>query len=232
MAEITGQNAEHLFRVLRVEPGQVFEISDNQDLYLAEVETARKSEVAFRVLEKLPANSKGVAITLWAALIKFDRFELLIEKATELGVTAIRPFEATRTERGLAAASLKRRARWEKIALEASQQSRRIHLPRLEHSVRLKQALAGEGDVRLLLDEDAGAVPILDVLPETRAASDQIALLLGPEGGWTDEERQQAITVGWQPCSLAPTILRAETAAMAALAVIQASWRESRKQPA
>jgi 16S rRNA (uracil1498-N3)-methyltransferase len=225
-AELTGPEAEHLVRVLRAEPGQVYELSDNQHLYLAEIETARKSVVAFRVLEKLQPPPPSVHITLIAALFKFDRFEVLIEKATELGVAVIQPFDATRTERGLAQAAVKRRERWEKIAVEASQQSRRFRLPPIEPTVRLAAALKRDANVQLLLDEIPDVLPILQVLPTQRLASDRVALLLGPEGGWTDEERKQAVDAGWCPCSLAQTVLRAETAGIAALAVIQAAWRQ------
>jgi 16S rRNA (uracil1498-N3)-methyltransferase len=231
-AEITGPDAEHLVRVLRAEAGQMYEISDNHDLYLAEIETARKSEVSFRILEKLAVPPPAVEVSLLAALIKFDRFEWLIEKATELGVTAIQPFEGTRTERGLVQASAKRLSRWEKIALEASQQARRVHLPRIKATVRFAEALQMDAKVRLLLDETPAALPILGCLPQERNASGHVALLLGPEGGWTDEERQQAVAAGWVSCSLAQTILRAETAAIAGLAVIQAAWAQSPHAPA
>jgi 16S rRNA (uracil1498-N3)-methyltransferase len=230
IAELTGPDAEHLVRVLRAEVGQVYELSDNQNLYLATVETARKSLVSFRVTEKLAEPAPSVRLTLVAALIKFDRFEMLVEKATELGVDTIQPFEATRTEHGLAQAAVKRLARWEKIAVEASQQSRRVHLPRIERPLRVAQALAVEAPVRLLLDEDL-APPIADQLPVSRSAADRVALLLGPEGGWTEEERATARNAGWLPCSLGPMILRAETAAIAGLAVIQAAWSQQQREP-
>lgn len=223
-AELTGPDAEHLVRVLRAEPGQVYELSDNHDVYLAEIETARKSAVSFHIIEKLEAQPRTLQITLIAALIKFDRFEWLIEKATELGVFAIQPFEATRSERGLAQAAMKRLARWERIALEASQQSRRAVLPLLEAPVRFAKALEIEANVRLLLDEAADAPLIFSSLPQTRTSSDRVACLLGPEGGWTDPEREKAVAAGWISCGLGRHILRAETAAIAALSIIQAAW--------
>jgi 16S rRNA (uracil1498-N3)-methyltransferase len=223
-AELTGFEAEHLVRVLRAEPGQIYEISDNRDVYLAEVETALKSAVTFRLLEKLDPPASTVQVILLAALIKFDRLEWLIEKATELDVFAIQPFEATRSERGLAQAAAKRLSRWEKIALEASQQSRRAHLPRIEPPVRFAKALQTQANLQLLLDEAEAARPILGCFPQTRLAVDRVAMLLGPEGGWTDSEREQAIEAGWLSCGLSHTILRAETAGTAALAIIRAAW--------
>ena len=223
-AALTGTDAEHLIKVLRAEAGQMYEISDNRDVYLASIELARKSLVSFRVVEKLPPAAATVNSILIAALIKFDRFELLVEKATELGVSTILPFNATRTERGLAQASMKRRERWERIALEASQQARRARLPHIEPAVRLVQALQTNADVRLLLDESPAAPPVLNILPDGRHPNDTVALLTGPEGGWTEEEREQAIAAKWLPCSLGQTVLRAETAAIAGLAIIQAAW--------
>jgi 16S rRNA (uracil1498-N3)-methyltransferase len=200
----------------------VYEISDNQDAYLAQIETARKSQVSFRVLEKLTAPESGVRITLAAALIKFDHFEWMIEKATELGVAAIQPFEAVRSERGLTKAAAKRMPRWEKIAREASQQARRVQLPRIETPKTFAEVLETQAAWKLLLDEGE-APPILRVLPRQKDVSD-IAVLLGPEGGWTDGERERAVAAGWIACSLGSTILRAETAAAAALGVIQSAW--------
>ena len=223
-AELTGANAEHLVRVLRVAVGQIFEISDDQCVYLAEVSAARKSLVEFRVTEQLPTPDLSVHITLLPALIKFDSFEWMVEKTTEFGVAAIQPFEATRSERGLKLASPKRSLRWNRIALEASEQSRRAHLPRIAPVVGFASALGEQASVRLFLDEINDLQPILHVLPSERALSDRVALLLGPEGGWTDAERKEAIEAGWRPCSLGRTVLRAETAAVATVAIILAIW--------
>ncbi|MBV8709776.1 MAG: 16S rRNA (uracil(1498)-N(3))-methyltransferase [Acidobacteriaceae bacterium] len=221
-AELTGTDAEHLVRVLRVEPGERFEISDNRNVYLAEVETARKSHVEFRILEAIEPRPVRLQTTLAAALFKFDRFEWMLEKATELGVWTVQPVEATRTERGLAQASAKRSERWERIALEASQQSRRDRLPRIERTVRFPKALEMAADIRLLLDESPDALPILQCLPTVHTVPVHVAMLLGPEGGWTDEERAEALRTGWQACSLGHMVLRVETATVAALAIVGA----------
>jgi 16S rRNA (uracil1498-N3)-methyltransferase len=213
LAELTGRDAEHLVRVLRAEAGQRYEISDNRDVYLAEITSARKSAVSFEVIEKLPAQAEIAPAILVVALIKFDRFEWLVEKATELGVAEIRPFEAVRTERGLRQAAEKRMERWERIAFEASQQARRAHLPKLIPVSSATEAFAAHAQDKVMLDEDSGAPPI-------RAAGGGAALLVGPEGGWTDEERRQALDAGWRACSLGPTILRTETAAVAGLAIV------------
>jgi 16S rRNA (uracil1498-N3)-methyltransferase len=224
-AELTGSDAEHLVRVLRVEAGQIFEISDNHRVYLAEVESARKSAVSFRILEQLPEFARSVYIHVLAALIKFERFEWLVEKATELGATVIQPIDSIRAERGLAQASQKRSDRWKRIAREASEQSRRAHMPEIAPAIGFRTALNTGGTVRLFLDEAPDTDPILGTLPKVRTAEDRVALLLGPEGGWTDEERQMAMDGGWTACSLGSTVLRAETAALSAIAIVQAAWQ-------
>ena len=218
-AQIEGDDARHLTRVLRVEPGQRYEISDNRNVYLAEIETARKEHVVFRTLEKLDSPAPGLRLILCAALIKFDHFEWMIEKATELGVSQIVPVQTTRSEHGLERAAHKRIERWRRIGLEASQQSRRAFLPEIVEPVPLEGALAIGATHRLVLDE-ASTAPI--AVP----ASDSVALLVGPEGGWTDEER--ALFGNWSAVSLGPLILRAETAAIAALAIVGAASRLSR----
>lgn len=223
-AHIEGDEARHLTKVLRVEAGQRYEISDNRDVYLAEIETARKQDVVFRTLEKLAPEPERVSVTLCASLIKFDHFELMVEKATELGVDAIQPVIATRSERGLDRAAHKRLARWRRIALEASQQCRRAHLPEIREPVPLAKALAQAAVNRYVLDENLTGPPLARSLPAARSREDTVALLTGPEGGWTDAEREQFTAAGWTPVSLGPLILRAETAAIAALAVIGGLW--------
>lgn len=221
-AEITGENAHHLTRVLRVEAGQKFEISDNQRAWLATVETARKDLVRFHVIEDLAAGPELPPIALYLALIKFDRFEWAVEKATELGVARIVPVETARSEQGLFAGAQKRVERWRRIAREASEQSRRLREPEVDLPVRLAEALRGEATHRVWLDEQPGAKLLLQAF--SPRAEDSAAVLIGPEGGWTDAERQQFAAEGWPAASLGPTVLRAETAACAALAVLSQMW--------
>ena len=177
--------------------------------------------MVFRVLEPLEIVPVPVRITLCPALIKFDRFEWIVEKATELGVERILPVETTRSERGLLEASRKRSERWIRIARESSQQSRRVRAPEILPAVRLAGALAVEAEHRFFLEENS-APALLHEIPEER--QETAAILLGPEGGWTDPEREAAREAGWSAVSLGPQVLRAETAACAALAVVMAAW--------
>lgn len=224
-ADIVGVDAAHLTRVLRVEPGARYEISDNCNVYLAEVETAHKEQVRFRMLERLPPSKLQVRLRLCAGLIKFDHFEWMIEKATELGVSEIVPFEAARSERGLERAAHKRIERWRKIALEASQQSRRDYLPEIREPLRFADVLAESATHRYALDEEPGGAVLLCALPAQRNPEDVVSLLIGPEGGWTSEERQAFVAAGWSRVSMGPLILRAETAALAGLAVLAQAFQ-------
>jgi len=222
-AQITGSDAHHLTRVLRVETGQKFEISDNRNVYLAEVQAARKDLVSFAILQQIDVPAPALSLHLLAALIKFERFEWMLEKATELGVDRVTPQETERSEKGLGQAAAKRLPRWNRIAREASEQSRRARLPEIGLPVAFDEALRVEASFRYVLEE-ADARPILSALPAKPRAGDEVALLVGPEGGWTDRERATIQTSGWTAVSLGKNILRAETAAITALAVLSAAW--------
>jgi 16S rRNA (uracil1498-N3)-methyltransferase len=226
-ARIAGDEAHHLTRVLRVEAGHKFEISDNRNVYLAEVESARKDVVTFAIVEEIELHPAAVRTRLLASLIRFERFEWMLEKATELGVERVIPVEAERATQGLEQAAVKRLERWNRIAREASEQSRRDRLPVIGAPKSFRDALAESADYRYALEE-AEAPPLLSVLPTARRAGDSVALLVGPEGGWTDRERATIAAGGWTPVSLGGLILRAETAAIAGLAIINAGWSAPR----
>jgi 16S rRNA (uracil1498-N3)-methyltransferase len=230
LAELTGEQAHHLTRVLRVERGQRYELSDNRRVYLAEVDTARKDRVIFRIVDEIAANLPPVRMILLTSLVKFERFEMILEKATELGVERIVPVIAGRSEKGLKRGAVNRMERWMKIVVEASQQSRRARLPDLVMPVAFSEAASTAAQYRYLLDENPGGPPFLASLEHasTRTASDSVGILAGPEGGWTDQERIRAIDAGWTPVSLGPQILRAETAVIAAIALLQCVWEARR----
>jgi 16S rRNA (uracil1498-N3)-methyltransferase len=210
-AELRGEDAKHLTRVLRVERGQVYQISDNRSLYLAEVDAAHKQQVSFRVVEKLETPAPRGDITLCVALIKFDHFEWMIEKATELGVARIVPFVADRSEKGLDRAAHKRVERWRKIALESSQQCRRPFLPEVADPISFDDAVKTEAGCRFFADEEGGSKIAC-------SNGERAAVLIGPEGGWTNRERELASS--WTHVTLGDNILRTETAAIAASAII------------
>lgn len=220
-AELSGDDAHHLTRVLRVERGQRYEVCDGESAWLAAVVEAHKARVVFSLEERLPPKPEPPPLALYAALFKFDHIEWLVEKGTELGVEAFHFVAAERSEKGLDRAAGKRIERWRKIALEAAQQCRRDRLPLLHEPVRLREAAASAQGLKLLLDESGGQ-PLLRTL-EGRG-SHCVNLMIGPEGGWTGPERALLQDAGWQSVTLGNLILRAETAALAAAAVAQSAW--------
>ena len=218
-AALTGDQAVHLARVLRAEPGQIYDIVANGFLHRAEIVAVSDKEVSFALHEELEADA-ALPLHLLLAVFKFDHFEWAVEKATELGVARITPVLARRTEKHLALAATKRVERWRRIALEASKQSRRTDVPEIAEPASLKVALEREtSDVRILLSETEQAVSLSAALDESRA-SRICALAIGPEGGWTPEEMELFEDHEWRSVTLGPRILRAETAAIAAIAIV------------
>ena len=132
-ALMEGEAAHHLGRVLRAQPGQLYELSDGTNVWLGRIETVTRDTVDFSLLEELPGYLPAIETTLLLSVVKFDSFEWALEKATELGVHAIVPLASARSEKALIAAAAKRAERWRKLLLEASQQSRRVQLPGCSH---------------------------------------------------------------------------------------------------
>lgn len=229
-AVVTGDEAKHLRQVLRAEVGQRYELSDGVRVYLAEIDSFRKGEATFRVIEEISQSPLLLNVTLLAALIKLDRFEWMIEKATELSVSRIIPVIAERSDYGLEKAVPKKLERWNRIALESAKQSHRVGPPAIGGAVVLGEALAEAPGIRLVLDEKE-TTPMLSALREEMARNpgDTLTLLVGPEGGWTDAERSQTLEAGFVPVSLGPIVMRAETAALVGLGVLTLVWLDHRE---
>jgi 16S rRNA (uracil1498-N3)-methyltransferase len=225
-ASLTGTQAEHLARVLRAQPGTEADVVANGRVFRAAIKSVSAEEVTFALLEEMAAES-ALPITLLMAVFKFDRMEWAIEKATELGVAKIVPVLARRTEKHLAQAADKRVERWRRLAHEAAKQSRRADLPIIEDPLALPVRLQQSSTtVCILLAEDERETTlrrrIEDALTSTEADLPDFELAIGPEGGWTTEELALFQKHQWQSASLGPRILRAETAAIASLAIASA----------
>ena len=220
-ASLTGDQALHLARVLRAQPGQIFDVVANGFLRRATVINVTENEVTFALGEELEAEA-ALPVHLLLAIIKFDHYEWGLEKLTELGAARITPVIARRTEKHLGQAASKRVERWRRIALEAAKQSRRSDLPLVDDPLPLKQALAQiTAPTKLLLAETEQENTITAALKD-RNTSGEIALAIGPEGGWAAEEMKLFSESGWRHITLGPRILRAETAAIAALSICSA----------
>jgi 16S rRNA (uracil1498-N3)-methyltransferase len=212
-----GEAAHHLGRVLRAQTGQLYELSDGEHVWVGRIESVGRDSVQFALVEALPAVHPSLDLTLLLAVVKFGAFEWAIEKATELGVNTVVPLAAERSEKAMLAAAPKRAERWNKILLEASQQSRRVRVPVLGQLVKAESAFASsQGGLRVMLSERVPAPPLRKVLEGQQAK--KAILAIGPEGGWTDVEFVAAQSGGFLEASLGRLILRTETAVVAALA--------------
>ena len=220
-AVLLGAQAGHLARVLRARVGQEFEIAAGGTVRLGRVAAVSEERVEFELGEEVPQATAGPSVSLLLAVFKFDRMEWALEKAVELGAGRIVPVIARRSDAHLVSAAGKRVERWQRIAREAAQQSRRAGPPEIEAPAKLKDAVAGENGLRIVLAESERGRMLRDILRENPGVSD-IALAIGPEGGWTPEELKLFTENGWIAASLGSSILRAETAAIAALAVVMA----------
>jgi 16S rRNA (uracil1498-N3)-methyltransferase len=228
-AALTGEQAHHLARVLRAQAGQQFDVVANGFLHRATITSVQDNEVVFALGEQLESDA-ALPVHLLLAVIKFDHYEWGLEKATELGVQRITPILARRTEKHLTQAAAKRVERWRRITLEAAKQSRRSDIPEIDDPLVLSAALKLElAPHKLLLAETEQDNTLAHAL-ETHAIHDgpaaehnrALAFAVGPEGGWTQDEMQLFTEHGWQPVTLGPRILRAETAALAALSICSA----------
>ncbi len=214
-AALIGDHADHLVRVLRARVGQEFDIIAGERVRLGRVVTIAPDRVEFELGEEIRIDAQA-EITLLLSIFKFDRMEWAIEKCTELGVARIIPVIARRTDSHLASAAVKRVERWRKIAMQSAEQSRRTTPPDIEAPQKLKEAIAHSVGLRIVLAETEKETPLRTSIDSTDGG---VSLAVGPEGGWTEDELQVLQHAGWVSASLGPTILRAETAAIAAVAI-------------
>ncbi len=223
-AALTGAHAVHLVRVLRAQVGQEFDIGSGAEVRSGRITSITDKRVEFVLGEVVPALSLP-EVTLLLAIFKFDRMEWAIEKCTELGVARIVPVIAQRTDRHLSVAAAKRLERWRRIAREAAEQSRRLAPPEIAPPMKLKNALSAAGDLRIVLAETEQGTMLKEALRQKPQAPVTV-LAVGPEGGWTQDELHLFASAGWILASLGSTILRAETAAIAGMAIVIAERDE------
>ena len=217
-AALLGDHADHLARVLRARVGQEFDISTADVVRRGRISLVEDGRGEFELAEEVPF-AKSAEITLLVAVFKFDRMEWAIEKCTELGVARIIPVISRRTDSHLAAASGKRIERWQRVARQAAEQSRRASPPEVVAPLKLSAALNVPDGCRIVLAESEEETLLRDVVGRSSSNS-LFALAIGPEGGWAEDELSSFREAGWISASMGNTILRAETAAIAATAVV------------
>ncbi len=214
-AALTGDHARHLTQVLRAKVGQEFDISTGKEVRRGRILGIHPDRVEFE-LGEVVAHSAEIAITVGLSIFKFDRMEWAIEKCTELGVARIVPVIAGRTESHLAETAAKRVERWRRIARQASEQSRRVAPPEIPAPVKFDDLVTMPAGARIVLAEEEEGIQLKEAL---RQDVGTVLLAFGPEGGWKPQELAEFREAGWTSASLGGTILRAETAAIAAVAI-------------
>jgi 16S rRNA (uracil1498-N3)-methyltransferase len=216
-AALVGAHAAHLAVVLRARVGQCFDIATGEALRSGRITSVTPERVEFELGEEIPAPGSP-NISLLLAIFKFDRMEWAIEKCGELGVARIIPLIARRTDSHLVRAAEKRVERWRRLGQQASEQSRRTAVIIVNEPMKVKDAASLSAPTRIVLAESEHQVMLKDAL-QSHSPSDELLLAVGPEGGWTEDEIGIFSRAGWISASLGSTILRAETAAIAATAI-------------
>ncbi|MDH3537951.1 MAG: 16S rRNA (uracil(1498)-N(3))-methyltransferase [Gammaproteobacteria bacterium] len=223
--ELDSEKARYLSRVLRLRVGDsllVFDGAGNE--YAATISGFSRSSATLRVGSRTAAKTETVLrVHLVQGISRGERMDFVVQKATELGVKRITP---VLTEYGVvkldSKRAEKRRDHWQKIAASACEQSGRVRLPLVDTPVSLKTWLGskpGLVDAELILKPGA-ATPLTRI----HAPKTKVCVLIGPEGGFSEMEYEDADIAGFEPVSLGPRVLRTETAAVAALAILQSQW--------
>ena len=208
--------AHHVLRVLRARTGDVLEVVDaDRRLFVAELHGGGETAI----LEALEAPDENVEVSLYQAVPKGGRMDLVVEKATEVGVTRVMPLV---TQRGLVEPRGGKVERWQRIAEAAARQSLRLRVPEVTGSVPFAEAVRQTGEGGVLLHNDPGLQALEDVV------GFPVSLFVGPEGGWSEDEIRMAGEVGLAFAQLGPYRLRSETAGMVAVTRARAAL-ESRR---
>ena len=221
---LEGPDAHYLLRVMRLKEGDGFVALDGAGgAYEARIVSAEGGAVEATIGQRSEAPEPPMPITLYQGMPKGDKWELVIQKATELGATRLVPVAAARSVVQIKGDKVEaKRARWGAIAKEAAEQCERGRIPEVAAPVSLKQLALAPGELALVLSERVVGPSLPRALPE--AAPGAIAIFIGPEGGWAPEELELLGRLGAREVSLGRRILRTETAGLAALAMVMAAY--------
>ncbi len=231
-AVLSGEEHHHLKDVVRIRPGENVWLFDEEGMsYLARIEEIHRDETRLFILEKGAENRPYSKIILAQAFIKPNKMDLIVQKVTELGVMSIIPVVTHRTLAKIEHNADKKHARWKRIALEASKQCGRNILPEIQIPKTLNALLDEPGDSKKLYlnqksDRNLKEVLIQFFCPGSHRPPDSVVILIGPEGGWTDDEERDILRHDFEAVNLGIFTLRSETAAIAATAMINHFWNQ------
>ncbi len=227
---LEGEEHHHLSRVSRIQPKEeIWLIDGSGRSYLARVEEVEKEKTKLFILEGKGREKINTEITLAQSLVKSKSMEFIIQKSAELGIARFIPLMTSRSVVKIEEKIERKLERWERIAREAVKQSGNPWVPTISPPVDLKKLMKeSQAKLKLLLSENRGKY-FREILTQTGKSSGEspppsIMILIGPEGGWTGEEEDYILANGFEAVSLGKNILRTETAAICALALISHFW--------
>lgn len=218
-AYIAGADALHIAKALRMRPGEALTLCDGKGTdFDGVLETVTDRQVTVRITASRPSQAEPtLAVTLYQGLPKGDKMDWIIQKAVELGVTAVVPVATRRSVARLEGKADKKQERWQRIAAEAAGQCGRGMLPSVERPLSWSQALSRLSGEPALVFYEGGGRPLRElVTPSTR----RLSVFVGPEGGFDPEEIDAIRRQGGGVATLGPRILRCETAPLAALTLL------------
>lgn len=228
---ISGEPYHHLSKVLRIKTGAIVLLLDGCGFCCeVQIDQLQPHQATTKIIRQWQEKQTSLPISLLQALPKGDKFDLVLQKGTELGVSTFQPLETEHAIPSLNKERLQKRAqRWQRITSEAARQSRRTFLPEVKSLQRLTEVLKEpSNDLKLVLWE-AGSVSLAKALPQEPPSG--VRLLIGPEGGFSAEEIKTITAAGFQPVHLGPRILRTETAGLAATPILQYLYGDWQQAP-
>lgn len=232
-AFLHGKEHNHLSRVVRKKPGDAVYLFDAAgNTYLAEIEFIHKDQTKLSIIEKLPPQKKGVDIILGQAMLKMKNMELILQKATELGIHTFIPIRAERTITRIKDNGKQKVERWKKISLSAAKQSGRSDLMKIEYPESIKNVVAEHNTSNKILLTEKAKKNLKEIILSpffTGTGGPEIPpstiILVGPEGGWTEKEEEYIVMHGFTPACLGDFVLRSETAAISAVSAFTLFWK-------
>ena len=226
---INGKDVNHIRNVLRLVLGDNVAIFDGKgNRFFAEIISLTRKEVKCKILKcDQFQNESPVGITLGQSILKGTKIDEIVRRSCELGLTNFVPLMSQRCVYKIKQAELKKKTeRWQKVAVEASKQSGRTRVPFVSKTINSIKEFClyyENSEIKLIFQEDENNIRISE-LKYGSSLIKKIAILIGPEGGWTESEVKTAIDYGFRPISLGPRILRAETVPIAVISIMQLFW--------
>lgn len=217
---LSNDDSYHILTVMRMNINDKIEVINNKKLYICKIINTSNKIVTVEILEELPDNNElPVDITLVQSLVKEQKMDYIIQKTTEIGIKKIYPLKADRSVIKVDKKETKKLDRWQKIVKEASEQSKRNIIPTINNPITINELIKLDYDCKILLTVNEISTNLKKVLEEVKVNA-KIMIVVGPEGGFTEEEERKMIDNGFISTSLGKSVLRTETAGLYVLSAI------------